>query len=228
MDGSSVCCMNPLATLQDHQLRELARYSGDPWNPKNQYFQRAEEHMAALWDKLVWPFISDCDFRVTLDLAAGHGRNSEKLLPLVDTLFISDIQEDNVRICRERFAQSAKVRAFTGNGYDFQPTEDQSLTFIYCFDAMVHFDSDVVRSYLRDTRRVLRPGGCAFFHHSNYTGGHDWRSNPGGRNFMSAELFAHYAIKERLTILRQQIIDWSGRKNSDCFTLVERPVDAVP
>ena len=35
---------------------------------------------------------------------------------------------------------------------------------------MVHFDSDVVRAYLKEFRRILKPGGHGFCHHSNYTG----------------------------------------------------------
>jgi hypothetical protein len=36
---------------------------------------------------------------------------------------------------------------------------------------MVHFDSDVIQVYLQDTARVLRWGGRALFHHSNYSAG---------------------------------------------------------
>ena len=33
---------------------------------------------------------------------------------------------------------------------------------------MVHFSADLVQAYLRDTARVLKPGGMALYHHSNY------------------------------------------------------------
>ena len=59
---------------------------------------------------------------------------------------------------------------------------------------MVHFESDVIRSYLRDTMRVLEPGGRGFFHHSNYTGGEDWRTNPSSRNFMSQAFFSRIML----------------------------------
>jgi SAM-dependent methyltransferase len=207
----------------DRSLSKLAAYSGDPWEPSNAYFAQAEDKMAGLWEHHVYPFINGCNFSCTLDLAAGHGRNSEFLLRYTSKLIVMDIQPGNVDICRSRFhGRGGDISYWVNNGYDLQPVADASVTMIYCFDAMVHFDSDVVRSYLRDSVRVLQPGARAFFHHSNYTGGHDWRTNPGSRAFMSRELFAHYALKEGLVILDQRLIDW-GQPDLDCFSLVGKP-----
>jgi SAM-dependent methyltransferase len=211
--------------VSDDELKALGRFSGDPWIPTNPYFAKAAGVMDGLWERLIWPFISDSDLSVSLDLAAGHGRNSVKLLPLSQRLFITDIQPGNVTLCKDKFASSGKVTAFVGSGFDFRPVEDGMLTFIYCFDAMIHFDSDVVRSYLRDARRVLRPGGRGFFHHSNITVGPKWKTNLANRNFMSADLFAHYATKEGHSVTRQKVIDWSIHKNIDCLTVIERQDD---
>lgn len=204
------------------ELRAQAAYSGDPWNPSNPYFAHAEASMDPLWNRLVHPFIDGSDLSATLDLAAGHGRNSAMLLRHARTLAIMDIQPGNIEVCRARFKDRSNVTYHVNNGYDMQPVPSGSLTFIYCFDAMVHFESDVVRSYLKDARRVLAPGGRGFFHHSNYTGGDDWRTNPSARNFMSKEFFAHYARKEGLKVLRQKVIDWGAHQDMDCLTLVER------
>lgn len=89
---------------------------------------------------------------------------------------------------------------------------------------MVHFDSDVVRAYLREFHRILGPSGRGFCHHSNYT------ANPAGdfheaahwRNFMSQELFAHYCAKEGLTVLKSKVIDWPEYPQLDCFTLFSK------
>jgi SAM-dependent methyltransferase len=203
------------------KLRELAAYSGDPWTPQNPYFAHAEAYMEGLWKSLVLPFIEGCDFRHTIDLAAGHGRNSVKLAMLADRLTIMDIQPGNIEICKERFSGREKTSFFVNNGFDLQPACDGDVTLVYSFDAMVHFDSDVIRAYLCDTRRVLTPGGRGFFHHSNYSGGHDWRTNPSSRNFMTKELFAHYALKEGLNILSQRVINWGNSAGIDCLSLVE-------
>ncbi len=209
--------------VSSEKLALLADYSGAPWTPENSYFAKAEPHMPALWEKVVWPFISDCDFAEVVDLAAGHGRNTAFLLKVAGRVTLTDIQPGNVAVCRSRFTDNSRVASFVNNGYDFRPLPAFSVTLIYCFDAMVHFDSDVVRSYLADARRILKPGGRAFFHHSNYTGGHDWRTNPAARNFMSKELFEHYALKEDLRVVRQVVINWGADVDLDCLSLVENP-----
>jgi SAM-dependent methyltransferase len=204
------------------KLTELAAYSGDPWTPESSYFRDAEASMEPIWKEIVQPFIEGCDFSHTIDLAAGHGRNSAILCTLAKRLTIMDFQPGNIEVCKKRFAGRKGIKFFVNNGFDLQPVRDQDVTLVYCFDAMVHFDSDVVRSYLRDTLRVLVPGGRGFFHHSNYNKGPDWLANPQGRNFMTKELFAHYAFKEGLNVLSQRVITWAEDAELDCLTLLER------
>jgi SAM-dependent methyltransferase len=204
------------------EIRKLAAYSGDPWVAVNEYFQAAEASMQEIWRTLIFPFIEDCDFDAVIDLGAGHGRNSRILADQASRLLVLDIQEENVEVCRRRFAGMPHVECAVNGGYDFVPAGDEAFTLIYTFDSMVHFEKSVVRSYLRDARRVLRPGGRGSFHHSNFVGGSDWRTNPHGRNFMSSDLFASYAREEGLKVLRQRIFEWGHVADLDCLTLVER------
>jgi hypothetical protein len=100
------------------KLRELAAYSGDPWIPQNPYFAHAEAYMDDLWKGLIRPFIYGCDFTHTIDLAAGHGRNSAKLATFARRLSIMDIQADNIAICKERFLGKPNTDFFVNNGFD--------------------------------------------------------------------------------------------------------------
>jgi SAM-dependent methyltransferase len=193
------------------------------------YYETAEPYMEEQWNALIKPFIDDCDFSVVVDLAAGHGRNSLKLLERTKRLYIVDVLQSNLDYCRQRFGDNPKITYLKTTGFDVQAIPDASVTLVYCWDAMVHFDSDIVRNYLAEFRRILRPAGRAFSHHSNWTG------NPGGfeskdakgigperRNFMSKELYAHYAIKEGLEVVRQRVITWNT-PDLDCLSLVARP-----
>lgn len=195
------------------------------------YYAEAEAFIASQWRNLVLPFLTapaePVDFALTLDLAAGHGRNAALLLPLVQRLWVADILPGNVAACRARFGPDARVACLLTDGLTLPCLPDRSLTLVYCFDAMVHFDSDVVRAWLGECARLLKPGGHAFLHHSNLASrpGADHRDNPGWRNFMSRELFAHYAAKEGLQVVRQKLVDWLwDGSDLDCFSLLRAPV----
>lgn len=211
----------------EKRLRDAALQIGHDWK-RSHYYDAAEQGIERQWRELVWPFLTDeqessINFSNTVELAAGHGRNSAKLLPLARKLHLIDINVENISFLRRRFGNNPKIHYHANNGYSLPFLIKSSISFIYCFDAMVHFDSDVVRSYMREFARILMPGGCAFAHHSNYTGspGGDLHCNPGWRNFMSQELFAHYAYKEGLGVIRQKKVDWkSDGTFIDCFTLL--------
>ncbi len=204
-------------------LRAAAAYAGEPWTPDNPYFAQAEPVMERIWADMVQPFLRGTDFSSVVDLATGHGRNAARLLPLAKRLTLVDIQPGNIAACRRRFGEDPRITYVVNNGYDLRAVPDASVTLLYCFDAMVHFDSDVVRAYLAEARRILLPGGRAFLHHSNYQQGHDWRTAPHSRAFMSKPLMEHYARKEGLSVLRQRVIDWGGVERLDCLSLLARP-----
>ncbi|ACK64985.1 Methyltransferase type 11 [Rippkaea orientalis PCC 8801] len=203
-------------------LTEIAAFVGDDWK-SSPYYDDAEPAMDSQWQYLVYPFIEGSDFSNTIDLAAGHGRNTVKLKEIADKIIIIDINQENLDYCQERFKGEENISYVKTDGTELPGIPDESITFIYCWDAMVHFDSDVIRSYLKEFHRVLVPGGRGFCHHSNYTEnpGGDVHVNPGWRNFMSAPLFAHYCAKENLKIVQQKVMDW-GVPSLDCLSLFEK------
>lgn len=199
------------------------------WWSEAPYFAEAERHMDLQWRELILPFLRldepGIDCGVTVDLGAGRGRTASKLLPLAGRLHLVDLHANNLEACRHRFGGDPRLSYHVTEGRSL-PLPNATATFLFCFDSMVHFDSDVVRAYLREIRRVLRPGGHAFLHHSNTTShpGGDFKAQPQWRNFMSKELLAHYAFKEGLDVLRQEPVDWVGDGSFiDCFSLLRRP-----
>ena len=217
----------PLTENDRQGLRQGAFTEGVIW-AKSPYYDEAEAFIVDQWQQLIWPMIYDCDFSCVVDLAAGHGRNSKLLREAAGQLIVVDINQENVDFCKQRFAGDPKFRFLKNDGCSLEGIADESVSLIYTFDAMVHFDSDVVRSYLREFRRVLRPGGRGFCHHSNYTGNPsgDFRQDPNWRNFMSQQLFHHYCAKEGLSVVRSQVIDWSGAPQHDCLTVFEKSTSA--
>jgi len=201
------------------RLRTLAKTVGNDWT-EGPYYDEAESVMDVQWQSVIWPLISGADFTCTVELAAGHGRNSEKLRPLADRLYVVDINVQNVEFLRHRFADFDNIAVVHNNGFDLVDVPDEVATFVYSFDAMVHFDSDVIRAYLGEFRRVLKSGGQGFCHYSNYTGNPtgSYRDHPGWRNFMSVPMFEHYLAKEGLRPVESRLTGG----DTDGITLFEK------
>jgi ubiquinone/menaquinone biosynthesis C-methylase UbiE len=209
--------------LSAETLREKAKLPGVLFRD-GVYYDQAEPVMEWQWSHLIWPLIQGLDFECVVDLAAGHGRNSARLLPQARRLILVDINQECLDFCRVRFSAHPNVEYVKTDGTSLNGIADNSVSLLYTFDAMVHFDSDIVRHYLREFQRVLKPGGSCFCHHSNFTGnpGEDFARTNHWRNFMSKEMFAHYALKEGLTVVSQQVIDWS-EPALDCLSVLRKP-----
>jgi ubiquinone/menaquinone biosynthesis C-methylase UbiE len=211
---------------EQQRLSQSAAFVGRHWKTASKYYDDAEKGMENRWGNFIWPFINQCDFSVCVDLGAGHGRNTRKLLEQdgCKTVYCVDINKENTDVLSKRFKDEKRVTVITNNGFAIPELAANSITLFYTFDAMVHFDSDIVRAYLREVARVLKKGaGRAFLHHSNYNlkPGGDPHKNPGWRNFMSMDMFAHYAIKEGFVVEKQEKVDWLSDKTFiDGFSLL--------
>jgi SAM-dependent methyltransferase len=186
----------------------------------------AEGFMDACWSEIVWPMVSDCDFSVVVDLAAGHGRNSEKLRRLADRIHVVDIVAENVEFCRRRFAGDGRFEYHLCDGMTFPRVPDASVSLVYCFDAMVHFDSDTVRSYpARDTLRASAGRPC-LLPPLQLCGQPDRGLSP---EPPLAELHVQRALRALgsqggLSVLRAKVVDWGAdaAPSLDCLTVLER------
>jgi ubiquinone/menaquinone biosynthesis C-methylase UbiE len=210
-------------SLAKEDLLEKARMSGDPFKEAH-YFRMAESDMDSQWKTIIWPMIKDLDFHCVLDLAAGHGRNTSKLRMVAEKIVVVDINQECIDYCRERFRGDERISFVRTDGVSLNGVDDESVTLIYSFDSMVHFEKEVVREYMKEFHRVLKPGGHGFCHHSNYTGnpGGDFTKSPHLRNYMSKELFAEYCIEEGHRVIDQKVIDWV-LPDLDCLTLFQKP-----
>jgi len=136
-----------------------------------------------------------------------------------DNVIAVDVNEENlIRLAGNKYYKDLRQN----DGKDI-PTFSEVVDFVFCYDAMVHFDLDVVISYLQETYRVLRTGGTAFFHHSNIiTSQTDIMKNPHCRNCMNKYLFSYLAKHAGLQVVKQEMITWAGIEDLDCFTLLRK------
>jgi ubiquinone/menaquinone biosynthesis C-methylase UbiE len=208
------------------KLGKSAAVVGAPW-VESPYYDDAERWTFMFWDedKDFRRLFDKLDLTSTLELSCGHGRHAERVAQMTDRLTLMDVHDTNLDFCRNRLRAYPFVRYLKGDGYSFEPVEQQSITAIYCYDSMVHFSPDIVENYLKDTARILQPGGMGLFHHSNYPAPMDrhYGQNPLARNHMTKELFSAYAKRAGLVVRESNIIPWGGLAGLDCVTLVERP-----
>jgi SAM-dependent methyltransferase len=196
------------------------------------YFGDAEPHMEKQWNATIWPIIKDSDFGRTLEIACGHGRQSEYLRRHARDLHLVDVNEACIEACRRRFGDKMDGCQFhyhVTDGNHLRMIADDSITFVCSWDAMVHFDKTVMRDYVFEIARVLAPGGTAFLHHSNIGASRpnsDWLENHGSRGDMSAAIFQDYAREAGLTMSFQRLSgtqDGWGMDDLDCLSLAAKP-----
>lgn len=193
-----------------------------------EYYEGAESEggINIFWNKdsFFYEFFSALNLDNVIELACGRGRHVDQYKQKAGKITLVDILDKNIQYCKNRFSEDKNITYYVNNGHDLCELESNNYSALFSYDAMVHFEMLDVFDYLKETYRVLQPGGRALFHHSNNTEDYKTTFSTGtiGRNYMSAQLFAHLADRAGLNIVKQQIIDWNTVKNLDCITLVEK------
>ncbi len=114
------------------------------------------------------------------------------------------------------------------DGNFLKDIQDESITFVYSFDSMVHFDKLVVRDYVAEFARIMKPGAFGFVHHSNlgsFKKHSDWAQNHGSRSDVSAELFKKYCENAGLEVTYQKLMgpkEGVGMEDLDCISIFRK------
>jgi SAM-dependent methyltransferase len=190
----------------------------------NPYYQNAEKFTYVFWDE-GRPFrrmFNRLDLDDVVEIACGHGRHSAQFVEHAGHVTLSDIHQGNLDAARARLSGYANTTFHLGNGRSLQPLTSNKASAVFSYDAMVHFAPEVVFAYLAEIKRVLRPGGLALLHHSNYDAppGAIWHHNPHGRNRMTQALFREGAVKAELEVVETVVMPWGQDKDLDALTLM--------
>jgi ubiquinone/menaquinone biosynthesis C-methylase UbiE len=188
------------------------------------YFEAAEQSFPIHWTNIIAPLLDGIEYSTVLDLASGHGRNAHRLAEKARLIYCVDINPENIVFLERRFAGDQRFVIVRNDGATLSFFEEASIDLLYCFDALVHFDIEIIQSYLKEGYRILRKGGHAFIHCSNYTGnpGGHFSHNPHWRNFMSFDLFTHLAKKAGFTVVRGRTLAWGGIADLDSAFLLRK------
>jgi SAM-dependent methyltransferase len=212
----------------NHDLQTVAAPIAGDW-AHHSYYEQAEckEWLDGFWGPtaVFLPRFRRLDLTCAVELACGHGRHAAQIVDQCGKLVLLDVNETNIAFCRNRFQRQGTVECYVINGFSLAPIEADSVTALFTYDAMVHFEPEIVLAYIRDTARVLKAGGRALFHHSAYAGqpGSHYSERPYYRNFMTPDLVRHVAIRSGFEMLDQYVFSWGPEApNTECITLLEK------
>jgi SAM-dependent methyltransferase len=196
------------------------------------YYAEAEgaDWLGIFWDKssLFKSLFDSLDLQSVLEIACGQGRHAAQFLERAGTLTLLDVNQFNIDFCKERFRSAENVQFVVNDGSTLAPLANEGFTAVYSYDAMVHFEFEDVISYIKEVRRVLKPGGRALLHMSDYTDapGALYQANPHWRNFMCLEAASHVGQRAGLSVVRAARFPWGGPDQGaaarDCVILFER------
>lgn len=195
------------------------------------YYDSAERDSSVkvFWgtDSVFLKLFGELDLETIAELACGHGRHSARIVSRAGSIALLDINESNIAYCRRRFSGNPNVSFHVNRGNDI-PLPTGSCSSLFCYDAMVHFESMDVIAYLLESWRVLRQGGRALLHYSvndAYPEG-TFTDHPGWRNYFSESLMRHFATRTGFRILDRHVFSWlpdSDNPVSDGVVLLEKP-----
>ena len=200
--------------------------------PDFEYYKSAEQDdwMKVFWDEksVFHPLFQQLNPQYLLEIACGAGRHSERVIDRVKELYLLDSSRAALNLAKERFASYGKVVYIhneSGFGIPGNIIKDASLSAVFSYDAMVHFEKEAVESYIADSYKKLKPNGFALFHHSNYDKNPKGKfsDNPGWRNYMTKDLFIAMSKKCGFDVMHSEVFSFSCH-NSDCITLLKKPI----
>ncbi len=100
-----------------------------------------------------------------LEIGCGLGRMTHYFSKQFRKVYALDISEVMINQAKVYWEKLTNVTFITSNGEDLQPIANNAVDFLFSFYVLNHVvQADVVLNYIRETARVLKPGGLALLH----------------------------------------------------------------
>ncbi|MCC7387129.1 MAG: class I SAM-dependent methyltransferase [Phycisphaerales bacterium] len=199
------------------------------WKDRGREWGRGYGSIEQGWHHAILPRISA--FLPTghaLELAPGYGAWTDLLRPLCKNMTLVDLTPNCIEHCRQHFGKRA-MTYHTNDGRSLAMLDDNSIDFVFSVHSLVHADHDVMRAYILQLGKKMKPGAFGFLHHSNlgeFAGQFEtwdpkdlhWR----GRD-MTAEKLREDCREAGLVCVMQEIIPWGSDKMIDAYSLFTKP-----
>jgi ubiquinone/menaquinone biosynthesis C-methylase UbiE len=177
-----------------------------------------------LWNDFIHPRIEGLISGDVVEIAVGYGRIVPFLLGEMgkgDKFYGFDINKNCIDECKDRFSFEHRASFYLSSGVSLREIRGP-VGFVFSWDSLVHCDQEIVKSYILDIRRVLKPGAYAFLHHSRFADS-DATFNPHWRDeSCSSKEIADFAQAVGFKEVHQEFYAWGQDALTDCFTLLRR------
>ena len=218
------------------------------WDFTYPWTQRGDEWSAPWggpymqWYTTILPRIHEfVPAQTILEIAPGYGRWTRFLKDVCSKLILVDLSENCIKACQSRFSKESHLHYHLNDGKSLEMIPDNSIDFLFSFDALVHAEDTVIASYISELSKKLKKNGVAFIHHSNLGEYACYlpipkfpklrnyllklsllEPNLGWRSFsMTAAKMEQYAKENGLRCLSQEVVNWFTRfALIDCFSTI--------
>ncbi|MDD5193951.1 MAG: class I SAM-dependent methyltransferase [Candidatus Nanoarchaeia archaeon] len=178
------------------------------WEGKGEEWSRNWGGTPYIWAGTVLPrIIQFVPCETIVEIAPGYGRFTQYLRKLCKRLIIVDLNKNCIDECKKRFCFDKKIIYLVNDGRTLKGIPDNSVDFIFSWDSLVHCEEDVIKSYLFESKRVLKFNGRGLFHHSNYGIFNMEFNKHCFSNSMTAEKFIIFCKEAGIFCNYQEIID---------------------
>jgi ubiquinone/menaquinone biosynthesis C-methylase UbiE len=138
------------------------------WPQHGEEWSRPYGNTETLWWFIIMPRIHQFLPAVHIvDLGCGQGRFMRFLRHHCKRLTGVDLSSRAINHCRQQFEDDSRLEFHVNDGATLPMIPSASVDFIFSYDSLIHAEADAMASYLREFRRILKPAGAGFIHHSN-------------------------------------------------------------
>lgn len=152
----------------DERARRNARFYVALNHDKSEkeYLESGERDVADLIESRLGVLLPSIDPKQAdvLEIGCGTGRMTRPMSQLFGRLTALDVSAEMVAQAQVTLRDCDNVSFLVGNGIDLTGLRDEAFDLVLCLLVFQHIpDKAIVRSYFRETARVLRQGGAFFF-----------------------------------------------------------------
>lgn len=185
---------------------------------RDKFWKTGRNEVGLFLDRLKLP---DTTSWSMVEIGCGLGRMTHRFAERFGRVCALDVSPEMLDRAKMQWGHLKNVDFVLGHGNDFPGVADQSIDFVFSFIVLQHVpDAQIVRDYLRETARVLKPGGLAHLQFRT-----DVQTYPGNRSFLfrayRALTHPRRATRTLITRLRVRLFSPGPTNTLSSWTLAD-------